>query len=54
MASQEDYELLARATELLQEVITRHRSEDLRAVSVLIEAIRDIRTGARYLDAFTP
>jgi hypothetical protein len=53
MMSQEDRELLGRAIELVHEVIARHRDEDLRAVSILVEAVQDIRVGTRYLDAFT-
>lgn len=51
MVSDEDREQLARATELLLSVIERHRSEDLRALSVFNAAIQDIRIGARYLGA---
>jgi hypothetical protein len=54
MVSQEDNEQLDRATQLLRDVIARHRGEDLRAVSILTEAIHDIRVGTRYLSAFTP
>lgn len=53
MVSDEDREQLARATELLLGVIERHRSEDLRALSVFNAAIQDIRIGARYLGATT-
>lgn len=51
MVSQEDREQLDRATELLLEVIARHRGEDLRVVSIFNEAIQDIRVGTRYLGA---
>lgn len=53
MVSHEDDEQLSRATQLLSEVIARHRGEDLRAISVLGEAIQDIRIGTRYLSAYT-
>ncbi|WP_034271377.1 hypothetical protein [Haloechinothrix halophila] len=51
MVSQEDREQLERATELLRDVIARHRDEDLRVVTIFNEAIRDIHIGARYLAA---
>ena len=51
MVSKEDREQLARATELLRDVIERHRNEDLRMLSVFNSAIQDIRIGQRYLDA---
>lgn len=51
MVSQEDTEQLSKATELLQEVVARHRGEDLRAVAIFTEAIRDIHVGLRYLSA---
>lgn len=54
MVSQDDREQLDRAAELLREVIARHRGEDLRAISILTEAIHDIRIGIRYLNAFNP
>lgn len=54
MVSHEDYEQLQQAGELLREVIARHRGEDFRAVTILIEAIHDIHVGTRYLTAFTP
>lgn len=54
MVSQEDHEQLDRAAELLRDVIARHRGEDLRAITILTEAIHDIRIGVRYLSAFTP
>jgi len=54
MVTREDQEQLGRAIELVQDVVSRHRDEDLRAVSILIEAVQDIRVGTRYLDAFTP
>lgn len=49
MVSEQDREELSRATELLTHVIERHRSEDLRVLSVLNSAIQDIRVGERYL-----
>lgn len=49
--SEQDREELAHATELLTQVIERHRSEDLRVLSVLNSAIQDIRIGERYLTA---
>jgi hypothetical protein len=51
MVSHKDREHLNQATQLLREVIARHRGEDLRAVTLLTEAIQDIRVSARYLDA---
>lgn len=51
MVSEEDTEQLAKATELLQEVVARHRGDDLRAVVIFTEAIRDIHVGLRYLGA---
>lgn len=51
MVSRQDREQLSHAAELLREVIARHRGEDLRALTVLNEAIQDIRVGTRYLDA---
>jgi hypothetical protein len=53
MVSQRDQEQLDRAAELVRDVIARHRGEDLRAITVLNEAIQDIRVGTRYLRAFT-
>jgi len=54
MVSNEDHEQLDRATQLLQDVIARHRGEDLRAITMLTEAIRDIRVSTRYLSATEP
>ncbi|MDV6011796.1 hypothetical protein [Haloechinothrix sp. LS1_15] len=51
MVSEEDRRELAQAAELLRGVIERHRSEDLRAVSILNAAIQEIRVSERYLDA---
>lgn len=51
MVTQEDQEHLNQATQLLRDVIARHRGQDLRAVTILTEAIHDIRIGARYLGA---
>lgn len=51
MVSELDREELAQAAELLTHVIERHRSEDLRAISVFNAALQDIRVGQRYLDA---
>ncbi|WP_157362305.1 hypothetical protein [Haloechinothrix halophila] len=51
MVSEQDREELAQAAELLTHVIERHRSEDLRAISVFNAALQDIRVGQRYLDA---
>lgn len=51
MVSREDTEQLAWATELIRDVIARHRGEDLRAVSIFTEAIQDLRIGMRYLAA---
>lgn len=53
MVNREDQEQLDLATELLLDVIARHRGEDLRAITVFVEAIRDIRVGAHYLAAIT-
>lgn len=52
MVSQQDREQLERATELLLDVVARHRGEDLRAIAIFNEAIQEIRVAARYLDAF--
>lgn len=52
MVSQRDHEELERAAELLLDVIARHRGEDLRALTILSNAVQDIRVGARYLPAF--
>lgn len=52
MVNDQDREQLNRAAELLLDVITRHRGEDLRALTLLNEAIHDIRVGTRYLAAF--
>ncbi|MPY79396.1 MAG: hypothetical protein GEV04_13085 [Actinophytocola sp.] len=54
MVSEEDREELAQAAELLTHVMERHRSEDLRAVSVFTAALQDIRIGQRYLDNESP
>lgn len=54
MVSEEDHEELARAAELLTHVIERHRSEDLRVLSIFNSALQDIKVGERYLDAGTP
>lgn len=51
MVSEEDHEQLTKATELVRSVIERHRGEDLRAVSLLISAIRDIVVSERYLNS---
>lgn len=51
MVSEKDQQQLARATELLMDVIGGHRGEDLRMLSVLSAAIQDIRIGERYLKA---
>lgn len=51
MVSEQDREELAQAAELLTHVMERHRSEDLRAVSIFNAALQDIRVGQRYLDA---
>ncbi|MGH3449845.1 MAG: hypothetical protein ACRDQW_03785 [Haloechinothrix sp.] len=53
MVSEEDHEQLARATELLLDVIERHRNEDLRVLSIVSSAIQDIRIAERYLGADT-
>lgn len=52
MVSGEDREQLSQAAQLLLDVIERHRGEDLRAVTLLNDAIQDIRVGTRYLAAF--
>lgn len=54
MVSEEDRQQLTRATELLMDVIERHRGEDLRTLSIFNAAIQEIRIGARYLGAATP
>lgn len=54
MVSPEDHEQLDRATELLRDVLARHRGEDLRVVALFTEAIQDIRVAARYLGAIQP
>lgn len=54
MMNQEDTTQLDHAAELLNAVIARHRGEDLRAVAIFTEAIREIRIGTRYLEAFVP
>lgn len=51
MVSKQDRDQLDHAAEILLDVIARHRGEDLRALTVLNEAIQDIRVGARYLAA---
>lgn len=51
MVSHEDQQHLEQATELLRDVIARHRSEDLRVITILNDAIQDIRISARYLAA---
>ncbi|MGH3950996.1 MAG: hypothetical protein ACRDSE_18085 [Pseudonocardiaceae bacterium] len=51
MVSQEDHERLAQATELLKMVMERHRHEDMRVLTLLTSAIRDICVGERYLDS---
>ena len=51
MVSQEDHEQLARAAQLLMDVIERHRHADLRVLSIFNSAIQDIRIGERYLGA---
>lgn len=54
MMSTEDATQLHSAAELLNAVIARHRGEDLRAVAIFTEAIREIRIGTRYVEAFRP
>lgn len=51
MVSEEDHQKLAHATELLMDVIERHRGEDLRMLSIFNSAIQEIRIGERYLGA---
>jgi hypothetical protein len=51
MVSEEDHEELAKAAELLTHVIERHRSEDLRVLSIFHAALQEIRVGERYLEA---
>lgn len=51
MVSEQDHEELSQAAELLAHVIERHRSEDLRVVSIFNSAIQEIRVGERYLGA---
>lgn len=51
MVSDEDHRQLAQATELLMDVIERHRGDDLRMLSLFNAAIQDIRVGERYLGA---
>jgi hypothetical protein len=51
MVSERDHEDLARAAELLRNVIERHRSEDMRVLSIFSSALQDIRVGERYLDS---
>lgn len=51
MVSEEDHRELAQAVELLTHVIERHRSEDLRVLSILNAALQEIRVGERYLAA---
>lgn len=47
--TEEDQQKLARASELLRDVFGRHRSEDLRMLSLFSAAIQDIWIGERYL-----
>lgn len=54
MVSQEDHDQLARAAQLLMAVIERHRSADLRVLSIFNSAIQDIRVGERYLASTGP
>lgn len=49
MVTVEDRCQLALATEMINNVIERHRGEDLRVLSLLTAALQDIRVGARYL-----
>lgn len=51
MVSHEDQQHLEQATELLRDVIARHRGEDLRVITILNDAIQDIRVSGRYLAA---
>lgn len=51
MVSDKDREQLGRAVELVLAVIERHRSEDLRMLSLFNAAVQDIRVGERYLGA---
>lgn len=51
MVSEQDRQELAHATELLTQVIERHRDEDLRVLSIFNAAIQEIRVGERYLQA---
>lgn len=51
MVSHEDRQHLEQATQLLRDVIARHCGEDLRVITILNDAIQDIRISARYLDA---
>lgn len=51
MVSEQDHEELAKAAELLTQVIERHRTEDLRVLSIFNAALNDIRVGERYLNA---
>lgn len=54
MVTPEEHAQLAQATELITNVLERHRHEDLRALALLNSAIQDIRVGERYLDAAGP
>ncbi|MGH3433342.1 MAG: hypothetical protein ACRDQB_10965 [Thermocrispum sp.] len=51
MVSEQDHEELTKAAELLTQVIERHRSEDLRVLSIFNSALQEIRVGERYLAA---
>ncbi|RZS32453.1 hypothetical protein EV193_11287 [Herbihabitans rhizosphaerae] len=51
MVTDDDREQLGLAAELITRVIERHRSEDLRVLSILNSAIQDLRVSERYLSA---
>lgn len=52
MVSPEDRSQLERAAQLLRDVISRHRGDDLRAITLLTEAIQDIRVPERLRPAY--
>lgn len=51
MVSAEDHAELERAAELVLHVMQRHRSGDLRAVTIFHSVLQEIKVAERYLRA---
>lgn len=49
MMNEQDQRQLNLATELVLDVVARHRGEDLRALMIFSEVVQGIRVATRYL-----